>query len=207
MAIHPSNRQRKSEENRKILLKSALDLFGRYGYNAVTVDDIVKNVGMSKGSFYNLFRSKSDLVIYRSEVLGEDTLTEYERLSKQPGYAEKNAVEKIRDLITITIAISTASSNQPFLSQMFISVMSDPPEDARNFFEQHQTDDIVRQTILKGQLNGEIRKDIDCDEILRAIHVFRRYLLLEWCYKKGKHDIVERNRDAIDIFCAGIAQH
>lgn len=47
--------------------------------------------------------------------------------------------------------------------------------------------------------------DVDCDEILRAIHVFRRSLLLEWCYKKGKYDIIERNRAPIDIFCRGIA--
>ena len=205
MSITPSARQIKSEENRKTLLKSALDLFSRYGYNAVTVDDIVKNVNMSKGSFYNLFRSKGDLIIYRSEVLGEDTLEAYEKLRETPGYEKKNVVDKIRDLIELTIAISTASSNQPFLSQMFISVMNDPPEDARNYFEQHQTDEIVREIILSGQANGELRADIDCDEILRAIHVFRRSLLLEWCYKKGKYDIIERNRAPIDIFCRGIA--
>ena len=85
MSITPSNRQLKSETNRKTLLKSALDLFDRYGYSQVTVDDIVKNVNMSKGSFYNLFRSKSDLIIYRSEVLGEDILKSYAKLSSEPG--------------------------------------------------------------------------------------------------------------------------
>lgn len=205
MSITPSNRQLKSETNRKTLLKSALDLFDRYGYSQVTVDDIVKNVNMSKGSFYNLFRSKSDLIIYRSEVLGEDILKNYAKLSSEPGYRMKNAVDKIRDLIIITIDTSTSSSNVAFLSQMFISVMNDPPEDAMNFYEQHQTDLIVSAIILGGQQNGEIRDDMNCDEILRAIHVFNRSLLLEWCYKKGKYNIIERNKDTIEIFCKGIS--
>ena len=205
MSITPSNRQLKSETNRKTLLKSALDLFDRYGYSQVTVDDIVKNVNMSKGSFYNLFRSKSDLIIYRSEVLGGDIRKSYAKLSSEPGYRMKNAVDKIRDLIIITIDTSTSSSNVAFLSQMFISVMNDPPEDAMNFYEQHQTDLIVSAIILGGQQNGEIRDDMNCDEILRAIHVFNRSLLLEWCYKKGKYNIIERNKDTIEIFCKGIS--
>jgi len=205
MAIRPSSRQRKSATNRKLLLQSALDLFSKYGYEAVTVDDIVNNVGMSKGSFYHLFRSKSDLIIYRSEVLGETAKEKFVELMEDPEYASKGAVDKIQNLIEIMVETSTSSSNRPFLSQMFISVMSNPPEDARNYFEQHQTDDIIREVILEGQASGEIRKDINCDEILRSIHVFQRGLLLEWCYKMGKYNIVKRNRDMISIFCQGIA--
>ncbi len=205
MSIRPSYRQQKSEKNRQLLLRSALDLFSQYGYERVTIDDIVKNVGMSKGSFYNLFRSKSDLIIYRSEVLGENVKTQFVQLLQQPEYAKKDAVSKIRDLIEIMVGTSTSSSNQPFLSQMFISVMSNPPEDARNYYEQHQTDDIVKGVILNGQTANEIRSDMNCDEILRAIHIFQRSLLLEWCYKMGKYDIIQRNKDAIAIFCQGIS--
>lgn len=205
MSIRPSSRQRKSETNRKLLLHSALDLFSKYGYEAVTVDDIANNVGLSKGSFYNLFRSKGDLIIYRSEVLGETAKEKFMERIEDPEYIAKNAVEKIQNLIEIMVETSTSSSNRPFLSQMFISVMSNPPEDACNYYEQHQTDDIVRGAILDGQSGGEVRGDISCDEILRSIHVFQRGLLLEWCYKMGKYNIVERNRDAISIFCQGIA--
>ncbi len=205
MAIRPSTRQRRSEANRKLLLHSALDLFSKYGYDAVTVDDIANNVGLSKGSFYNLFRSKGDLIIYRSEVLGEAVKEKFMEQIHDPEYRSKDAVAKVRGLIEIMIETSTSSSNRAFLSQMFISVMNDPPEDARNYYEQHQTDDIVRNIILDGQSAGEIRADISCDEILRSIHVFQRGLLLEWCYKLGKYDIVERNRDTIAIFCRGIA--
>lgn len=204
MSIQPTKRELKSEENRKKLLNSALALFSTYGYENVTINDIVNNVGMSKGSFYNLFRSKGDLVIYRSEVLGQDVMNAYSRLYEKPGYTELCTLDRLRDFIQIMVEISTASSNQSFLSQMFISVMKDPPEDAKNYYEQHQTDDMVKNVIREGQEKGEIRKDIDCDEILRAIHIFQRSLLLEWCYKQGRYDIVQRNKDAISIFCNGL---
>lgn len=205
MAIRPTTRQQKSEENRKAILDSALKLFSIYGYDTVTVNDIVGAIGMSKGSFYNLFRSKSDLIIYRSEVLGKDVMKEYSALLATDGYESTHSLCKIRDFIRIMLETSIGSGNQSFLSQMFISVMKDPPEDARNYFEQHQTDEIVKEVISLGQRRNEIRQDISCDEILRSIHIFQRSLLLEWCYKKGKYDIISRNQKAIDIFCKGLS--
>ncbi len=44
--------------NRRTLLDAGRKLFAKYGYKAVSIGDISREVGMSVGSFYNYFESK-----------------------------------------------------------------------------------------------------------------------------------------------------
>jgi AcrR family transcriptional regulator len=56
----PYTKEHKNETREKIL-KSAFDLFTIKGFNGVTVDDLMKNCGLTRGAFYAHFSGKSDL--------------------------------------------------------------------------------------------------------------------------------------------------
>lgn len=43
---------------RNLIIRSGMDLFSRYGYRDVSVEDIVRSCGLSVGTFYKYFRSK-----------------------------------------------------------------------------------------------------------------------------------------------------
>lgn len=85
------------EARRKELLDSALKLFLAQGYDQTTIDDLVSDVGVSKGAFYHYFASKEDLLealaqrfaeellVAARDLLEDPTLNAYERLS---GYLE-----------------------------------------------------------------------------------------------------------------------
>ncbi|MMZ66194.1 Biofilm operon icaADBC HTH-type negative transcriptional regulator IcaR [compost metagenome] len=45
-----------------IILENALRLFGEKGYESTTVDEIAKESGLSKPSFYKYFDSKENLL-------------------------------------------------------------------------------------------------------------------------------------------------
>ena len=49
------------EQVRVKILHSARRLFNRHGFNAVSIDDIMADAGLTRGSFYTYFESKSDL--------------------------------------------------------------------------------------------------------------------------------------------------
>ena len=53
----------KKEENMNDILDNARQLFVLNGYKNVTVDDICKKSGISKGSFYTYFQSKEELFL------------------------------------------------------------------------------------------------------------------------------------------------
>jgi AcrR family transcriptional regulator len=57
----PNYRGLRRTPNRKALLDAAEELFGRNGFGAVSVDDIVARAGVAKGTFYNHFASKEDI--------------------------------------------------------------------------------------------------------------------------------------------------
>ncbi len=48
-------------EVRKKIVRSARRLFNRYGFDAVSVDEIMSGAGLTRGGFYSYFDSKSDL--------------------------------------------------------------------------------------------------------------------------------------------------
>ena len=56
-----------STEVRGRIVHSARRLFNRYGFENVTLDQIMSGAGLTRGGFYSYFKSKSDLY---AEVLG-----------------------------------------------------------------------------------------------------------------------------------------
>lgn len=59
------NKQRRGEITQKKILDTALKLFAQKGYDRVSVDEICKKSGTSKGSFYQHFSAKSDLFLMK----------------------------------------------------------------------------------------------------------------------------------------------
>src|SRR5215470_6984786 len=66
----PEMAQRKDAHRRK-LVATAIELFGRKGYHATTVPNIVSAAESSTGSFYFYFRNKEDVFGAALESLGE----------------------------------------------------------------------------------------------------------------------------------------
>ena len=55
-------------QKRKKIIDKAWELFAKNGYKETKVEDITKNLGISKGSFYTYFATKDELLY---EVLGK----------------------------------------------------------------------------------------------------------------------------------------
>lgn len=53
---------KKAEERRTEILDAAQRLFMSRGYDATTVNDLIKDVGLSKGAFYHHFASKDEVL-------------------------------------------------------------------------------------------------------------------------------------------------
>lgn len=57
------------------VLKVSYELMSTRGFNATTVDDIVKQAGVAKGSLYHAFKSKEQLAIATLEIYLQNELT------------------------------------------------------------------------------------------------------------------------------------
>lgn len=88
-------RARKRDENkektRQAILKAALDLFSKKGFQVTTTKEISKKAGIAEGTLFNYFRTKEDLALYflEQEVLGLIEWFEGEERLRKASLAEK----------------------------------------------------------------------------------------------------------------------
>ncbi len=63
---------------------AALDVLRQHGYEAMTIERVAEQAGISKGSVYNYFRNKQELVAYLFQRLIEPAVAESEQLMAEP---------------------------------------------------------------------------------------------------------------------------
>ena len=107
-----SNRISKDpEERRKELIEVASKLFEKYGYEKVSVRDILAEVNGAPGMFYYYFKSKEDIFLACMETYFDEKLkNKLEVLqNKEIDYEER--IETIRNLIVTDIGQFTSRYN------------------------------------------------------------------------------------------------
>src|SRR6516164_737250 len=86
---------------RQKILRSARRLFNRHGFDAVSIDDVMADAGLTRGSFYSYFESKGDLYAETvTHILNEKQLLSSDGISIDP-HAVDNAAQFIRDYLSL----------------------------------------------------------------------------------------------------------
>jgi AcrR family transcriptional regulator len=90
-----------SEEERETIRRQLREqgekLFGAYGLRKTTVDDITKEVGISKGSFYLFYASKEELFL---EIVEQMESELRESILEHTLHPEENARESVRHILS-----------------------------------------------------------------------------------------------------------
>lgn len=86
MSYNNETRSSKSNDHKQHIIECALKLIEEKGFDGVSVAEITKSAGVSKGAFYIHFKSKEDLVEqeiqrFYNDLILDDNKTKQERLS------------------------------------------------------------------------------------------------------------------------------
>jgi AcrR family transcriptional regulator len=88
-------------ETKNKIIRSARRLFNRHGFDAVSIDGVMADAGLTHGSFYIYFESKGDLYAEAvSHILNEKQLLSSDGVSIDPR-AVQNADQFIRDYLSL----------------------------------------------------------------------------------------------------------
>lgn len=63
---------------RRTLVEAALLVFAEMGVDASEIDDVISAAGVSRGTFYNYFRTNSELLVAANEELGNELVRRIE---------------------------------------------------------------------------------------------------------------------------------
>ena len=88
-----------SEKTKSDILNTAVRLFAEKGWGNVNVEDVVKEVGVTRGAFYHYFKSREDLIIAVTDKMFYDN-NHFLKVSKQTGL---NALEKLRLAVKLNL--------------------------------------------------------------------------------------------------------
>jgi AcrR family transcriptional regulator len=154
-----------SAERRAQIIEAALACFTRKGYNNTTMDDIVAESGLSKGSLYWYFKSKDELfaeaMLSVFTDVGREAFTALEQCTA--------ASDKLRVIAQIAVGIS--EKIEGFFG-LFLEFWASSPrrEEAGQLWLGMlvQFKDIVVEILEEGIRNGEF-KPVDAEELVWAM--------------------------------------
>jgi TetR/AcrR family transcriptional regulator, cholesterol catabolism regulator len=136
------------------ILKTALSLFFKYGIKHVTMDDIARELGMSKKTIYQFFREKDDLVNQLVETELSNQECEFDTLNKA-------ATDPIHEIILISHKMRTMM--QTINPNFFLDLQKFYPVAFHRFqkFKSECAYRNVLDNINRGIAMGVYRKDLD----------------------------------------------
>ena len=88
-----------SEKTKSEILQTATRLFQEKGWANVNIEDVVKEVGVTRGAFYHYFKSREELIMAVVDKMFIDD-NPFTAVSKK---TELNALEKLRLMVQLSL--------------------------------------------------------------------------------------------------------
>jgi len=160
------------------ITKRVLPLFIRYGIRSVTMDDIARELGISKKTLYNAFKDKDDLI---NRVIDFD-MAQSRTFMEEVHQSESNAVQ---ELFMVNRKIHSVRSN--YSPSFYYDLKRYYPESYRRWIEDKRNNmyNVITGNLRKGKQEGVYRAEID-EHIIGRLHMARVEML-------DGNEIIEEN--------------
>lgn len=185
-------------DQRERILCKAHELFNRFGFRRVTMDEIASKTGMSKKTIYQSFLNKDEIVNAVVEVL----------LNKSVSACEQNATKAENAVHEIFLSIDMI---QDFMLEMnpviyddmekyFPAVFSKFYQYKNNYIFQH-----VQKNLEKGIEEGLYRKELNID-VITKFRVETMFIPFNQdVFPYGKYNLAEIEIEMLELYLYGIS--
>lgn len=175
---------RKKEFDQEQVLEKAMETFWCYGYEGTSIQDLVQNMGINRGSLYDTFKDKRSLfkaaLIHYSDTFVNSMFAAL----KNPNASKQEIVHLFYELVEKAVADSKRKGC--LITNSVVEIGHHDPEIAAHLAaEVKKVEELLYKVLVKAKEKGEIQPDKD----LRAL---ARHLL---CSLKGLRVISKVNPD------------
>ncbi len=162
------------------IVKTATDLFCKYGLKSVSIDDICTQLGISKKTFYLYFKQKSDLVYRVLEGVHSQKDDFILLVKENEADQTKNAIDRI-----MAIMDYTRTKKDKAHHTFFYDLTKYYPKIHAEFSSKKQQETVkyIKAEIERGIDEGIFRKEIDVD--LMALFLTIQFQSIISTLKKG----------------------
>jgi AcrR family transcriptional regulator len=173
MAIKAKEDKSVANEVRSRILRKAEELFFMHGFSRVTIDEIVRELGMSKKTIYRYFSNKKE-IIQAVVSLNQDEL-----IGKIDGVLGDETVDYVQRLKTVFGVLSI------FFSKISGTIIEDLKRHLPDIwksvaeFKQKMSLERISKILNEGIQRGLFRKDIDKRLILLTYRTLLEGVILQ----------------------------
>lgn len=155
--------------NREAVIKKGMELFWANGYHNLGIDKICRETRMTKGAFYNAFKSKENFLLTIVETYGDEIVNYLqEQLSKN----DLTACQKLLKLYEGMLKVQPENNFRGCLVNNMMSEMG-----ALNIKTAKMTTDqfnrflfVIEPTVFKAQEDGNLNNQLDSKLLTEIIH-------------------------------------
>lgn len=172
-----TKRAKQAMVSKSKIYKCGVNLIRKYGFDAVTIEQIAKKAGVSVGAFYYYFDSKMDLL---REIFNK--ADQYFHDEVESSLIAINCKDRIVEYFD-RYADYTLSTGLELTGKLYTS-------DNKMFIVEGRAMQNVLTNILRvGQEKNEINNDITAEVITRMLFIVARGVIFDWCLYDGKLDL------------------
>jgi len=152
------SKQLKKLNKRKVIAKSTCDLFITKGFVNISISEIAKVAGIGKGTIYEYFSNKEDIVFELMSCLQED----YDPKLKASLQNSKTIKEKVKHLFSLYLSDDPRVQTQRAIYKEFLAITLNNPSTAiieyqNNMMEKYTS--ILFDIIQSGVESGELKEN------------------------------------------------
>lgn len=189
-----------SEARKQQILEAASVVFTSKGFYETRMEDIADQTGLSKGTLYNYFNSKDDLIIAILNLLFQREFDHMERMD----YTALGATQAIWKVVDMALEDYTEMLSSLPMAYEFLALAfrNKPVQEAlRQYFDRYM--EFMTPIIQYGIDQGEFR-ELDAKDVAIATGAIFEGTILLWVYDKQLVDPVRHIHSGIEYLLAGI---
>jgi AcrR family transcriptional regulator len=159
-----TRRRGRPGHDRDAVLRTAIDLFIRQGYDATSVSDLARELGLTKSAVYHHFASKEELLAAAlDEALAGLDAVVAEAVATDDG---RSAAERLR--VTVESAVRLLAAHRPAVT-LLLRVRGNSALEQQALVRRRHIDDELATLVARAQAEGAVRADLPPEVASRLV--------------------------------------
>lgn len=147
------------EEKRKLIEDVSIDEFAEYGFEKASINRIVEKCKIAKGSFYQYFEDKKDLLMHIMAISGQKKLEHLSPILSNPH--QHDFFTTMRALYSSGLKFASHHPKLAYIGMQFLKYKDSSMLSELQKQGVKQAHGVYADLLRKGMERGELRQDLD----------------------------------------------
>lgn len=175
-----TSRQLQAQKTKQKIYNTAVDLFGRHGFDNTSIEDISRKAGVSVGAFYHYYPSKAEIY---SELY--EKIDEFYENTVAAKLVEDNFFDNVIIYFKSYAAYNSARGTDA-VKQLFNTLNVLFLDHNRYMFK------LLYEIIKKGEEQNQLTIDMTINEMVEFFLVMARGVVYDWLLHEGDYDMEDK---------------